>query len=240
MFFTVTNKVHATDRFFKIQAIDTMKYSRDKAREGLSDEVIESQVRAIKESGATHVALGTPYDPEFVPFTKKWVTAARKYGLLVWFRGNASGWEKWFDYPQIYEKEHTSIINTFILNNPDLFENGDVFTTCPECENGGPGDPRKTGKVAEFREFLVTEHHVADAAFQQINKDVITNYYSMNGDVARLVMDEDTTQKLGHVVTVDHYVKTPEQLVSDLSNMADRSKGDIVLGEWGEIGRAHV
>jgi hypothetical protein len=95
MFFTVTNKVHATDRFFKIQAIDTMKYSRDKAREGLSDEVIESQVRAIKESGATHVALGTPYDPEFVPFMKKWVTAARKYGLLVWFRGNASGWEKW-------------------------------------------------------------------------------------------------------------------------------------------------
>src|SRR3989344_6298983 len=87
----------------RITSIDTMKYSRDVAREKLNsssfDEVIDKQVSEISATGATHIAIGTPYDDEFLPFLKRWVVAARKYNLKVWFRGNLSGWEEWFGYP---------------------------------------------------------------------------------------------------------------------------------------------
>lgn len=224
---------HAAERFFEVQAIDTMKTSRDKAREGVSTEVIENQIRSIAETGATHVAIGTPYEEEFVPYMRRWVELARKYKLKVWFRGNLAGWEGWFDYKKITPDEHKTKIREFILNNPDLFEDGDVFVSCPECENGGPGDPRQTGDVEGFRKFIREEYNTTHRAFRRINKNVILNYYSMNGDVARLIMNREMTTKLGGVVTVDHYVETTDQLLSDVDAYAQESGGKVVLGEWG-------
>jgi len=86
-----------------IKSIDTMKYSRDSAQVALHDpkfnEVIDAHVKRIADTGANYVAIDTPYDAEFNPVLKQWVAAARKYHLHVWFRGNFSGWEGWFDYP---------------------------------------------------------------------------------------------------------------------------------------------
>ena len=49
-----------------------MKYSRDLSREKLKDPsfdvVIDKQVKAIAETGATHVAISTPYDEEFCQY----------------------------------------------------------------------------------------------------------------------------------------------------------------------------
>lgn len=55
----------------------------------------------------------------------------------------------------------------------------------------------------------------------------------MNGDVARLIMDKPTTSKLGGIVTIDHYVDSPQQLVRDAQQIASQSGGKIVLGEFG-------
>lgn len=221
----------------KITSIDTMKYSRDIAREKLNDilfdGVIDKQVADIAATGATHVSIGTPYDDEFLPFLKRWVAAARKYKLKVWFRGNLSGWEKWFNYPAINRDEHTAGIVRFIGANSDLFEDGDIFVTCNECENGGPGDPRFNGDVAGHRKFLIKEYEETKKAFEQIGKKVAANFNSMNGDVARLIMDRQTTKALGGIVVVDHYVRLPQVLANDLKNLADRSGGEIVLGEFG-------
>lgn len=223
--------------FRKITSIDTMKYSRDLAREKLNsvtfDEIINQQVSEISATGATHITISTPYDEEFLPFLKRWVTTARTYQLKVWFRGNLSGWEKWFNYPSIGRDEHTNAIVKFIKSNPDLFEDGDIFVTCNECENGGPGDPRHNGDLLGHRKFLITEYNEAKKAFEQINKKVHSNFISMNGDVARLVMDRETTRALGGIVALDHYVKTPEVLASDLKSIAKKSEGKIVLGEFG-------
>jgi len=225
------------NRFWEVRAIDTMKNSRDKAREKLNDgsydKEIEKQVQEIARAGTTHVTLGTPYDEEFIPFLKRWVLAARKNNLKVWYRGNLSGWEGWFDYPDIDRQTHTDNIKSFILDNPTLFEDGDIFTSCPECENGGPGDPRKNGDVNGHREFLINEYGVVKQAFQDIGKKVTGNYYSMNGDVAKLIMDRETTKKLDGVITVDHYVATPQQLAKDINMYASSSGGKVVLGEWG-------
>ncbi len=227
----------ASTGLWRFQSIDTMKVSRDQAREYLNDprfdSVIDRQIEAIAETGATHVALATPYDEEFVPFLTRWVKSARSQGLSVWFRGNFSGWEGWFGYPRITRDEHLRKTSEFILAHPDLFADGDALSACPECENGGPGDPRKTGDVVAYRNFLIAEYSAMEEAFRKIDRRVTTNYFSMNGDVARLVMDKQTTKALGGVVTIDHYVKTPKELAADIREIAKLSGGKVMLGEFG-------
>jgi hypothetical protein len=179
------------------------------------------------------VAIGTPYNLEFLPMLKRWVKAARIYNLGVWFRGNWCGWEGWFNYPKISRDEHIEKTRNFIINNFELFKDGDIFTACPECENGGPGDPRINGDLNGYQEFLIKEYQVAQEAFDQIGKQVASNYFSMNGDVARLVMDRNTTAALDGIITIDHYVETPEILIEDVEDIAIESGGKIVLGEIG-------
>ena len=223
--------------WWEFQSIDTMKYSRDLAREKLNnkefDQVINQQVANIASAGASHVGIATPYDEEFFPFLKRWVDAARKNNLKVWFRGNFSGWEHWFNYPKISRAEHLGKVRDFIKKHPDIFENGDVFTSCPECENGGPGDPRMVGGVEDFRKFLIDEYQVTKQGFKDIGKDVKSNFFSVNFDVAKLIFNKDTTAKLDGVVTIDHYVKTPEKLISDIQYLSNYSGGRVVLGEFG-------
>jgi hypothetical protein len=224
-------------RYWPVQAIDTVKYSRDVARQYLNnpvfDEVINGQVAKIASAGATHVAISTPYDDEFIPYMERWVNAARANGLKVWFRGNFSGWEGWFDYPKISRVEHLDQLKEFIAGNGDLFADGDIFTACTECENGGPGDPRANGDVIGFRQFLIDEYRTGREAFRLVDKNVVSNYFPMNGDVAKLIMDKPTTQALGGVVVIDHYVKTPEILDQSINDLALSSGGKIVVGEFG-------
>lgn len=233
----IPNYPRPVTSFWAIRSVDTMKYSRDMARQTLKDPefdaVIDRQVHAIAETGANYVAIATPYDEEFVPVTKRWVAAARRYDLSVWFRGNFSGWEGWFEYKKIDQIQHLRMTRAFILNHPDLFADGDIFVACPECENGGPGDPRFNGQLERHRDFLRSLDVTAKQAFSQIKKKVATNYYSMNGDVARLTMDVKTTNDLGDIVAIDHYVESPRQLVRDVNYIAAQSEGKIVLGEFG-------
>lgn len=228
---------HIPRPVWEIRSIDTMKYSRDLAREKGNDplfqELIDAQVSQIASTGATHVGVATPYDVEFIPVLTRWVEAARRYSLKVWFRGNLSGWEGWFDYPLMSKAAHTSGVVAFIESNPTLFENGDYFSSCPECENGHLGDPRHEWPVADYRQFLINEHRAVNAAFRQVGKNVGTNLHSMNYDVATLVMDEATTRELGGVVAIDHYVKDPLQLASDVETIAKKSGGRVFLGEFG-------
>ena len=223
--------------WWDFQAIDTMKYSRDLSREKLNvpsfDLTIDTHTRNIAATCATHIAIATPYDEEFLPILKRWVAAARKYELKIWFRGNWSGWEEWFDHERITRDQHLAKTRQFILDNPDLFEDGDIFTGCPECENGGPGDPRMNGDAKGHKKFLIDEYKMTKQAFKHIGKDVQSNFNSMNGDVARLIMDEETTKALDGLVVVDHYVKTPEQLNNDITALAKQSKGKVILGEFG-------
>lgn len=224
-------------RIWDAQVVDTMKYSRDVSREKLNDPTfdveINRQVKDIAGTGATHVAIATPYDDEFLPILKRWVKAARQEKLHVWFRGNFSGWEEWFDYPSITREEHIEKTKKFITENPDLFEDGDMFSACPECENGGPGDPRMNGDAQGHKKFLVDSYIASKTAFKEIGKDVPSNFMSMNGDVARLIMDPETTKALDGMVTIDHYVGTPEQLLKDVNEYAKNSGGQIFLGEFG-------
>ncbi len=223
--------------WWKVQSIDTMKYSRDLTREKLSDPsfdtIIDGQIQAIAKTGATHVAIATPYDEKLVSMLTRWVTAARRYNLKVWFRGNFSGWERWFEFKQITREEHLQLTKLFITSHPELFEDGDIFTPCPECENGGPGDPRQTGDIEGHRLFLIASYNAATEAFREIGKGVKVGYFSMNYDVAKAIMDKRTTEALGGIVTIDHYIKSATQIAKDARAIAEQSGGKIFIGEFG-------
>lgn len=225
------------ERRWQIKSIDTMKYSRDLSLEKLNDPsfdiVINSQITAIKDLHATHVAIGTPYDEKFIPILKRWVKAARDNDLKVWFRGNFSGWQGWFgESRSLSRQKHLELTQTFIQNHPDLFRDGDIFSPCPECENGGPGDPRSNGDIDGHRKFLIDQRNTALEEFKNINKKVIV-LDSMNYDVAKLVMDKETAEAMGGIVVIDHYVKTPERLESDVKKLAEQTGAKIILGEIG-------
>jgi len=224
-------------RTWVIKSIDTMKYSRDLTYEKLSDKsfdvVIDAHIAAFQSAGTTHVAIGTPYDEIFNPYLTRWVKKARDKDLNVWFRGNFSGWEGWFGFEQnLTPEEHIRLTREFIKENRALFRDGDVFSPCPECENGGPGDPRFDTDVGDYRRFLIEERQSAIEEFEKIDKDVVV-FNSMNFDVAKLVMDQKTAQSLGNLVAIDHYVESPQRLSEDIDLLQSQTGAAIVLGEFG-------
>lgn len=223
--------------YWEFRSVDTVKYSRDLAGQMLEnsefDSVIEEQVADIATLGASHIAIASPYDAKYVPFLRRWVESARRNGLKVWFRGNFSGWEGWFGFESIGREDHKKFLESFIIKNPDLFEDGDIFTSCPECENGGPGDPRLNRDVKGHRQFLIDEYKISLESFGEINKKVNAGFYSMNYDVAKLIMDPQTTRALGNIVVIDHYIKDPIQVSEDARQIALKSGGKVVLGELG-------
>ena len=237
--FIQVQMVYAQDKttWWEVQSVDTMKYSRDLSRQKLKsssfDAVIDKQISDIAALGSTHVAIATPYDEEFYPMLVRWVTAARKNGLKVWFRGNFSGWEKWFDYPRMTRADHLKLTTTFIKAHGNLFEDGDIFTPCPECENGGPGDPRQTGDIQGHRNFLIDSYNTATSAFREIGAGVKVGYFSMNYDVAKAIMDKKTTEALGGIVVIDHYIPSAVKLAIDAKNIAEASGGKVFFGEFG-------
>lgn len=233
------NKSSITSKtpLWEFRSVDTVKYSRDVAGQMIDDpsfdSVINEQVADIASLGASHIAIATPYDQRFVPFLERWVRAAREHKLKVWFRGNFSGWENWFGYDRIGREEHKKLLKEFIENNPGLFEDGDIFTSCPECENGGPGDPRLNGDPIGHKKFLIEEYQISNQSFGKIGKKVNSGFYSMNYDVAKLIMDKETTQALGNIVVIDHYIKDAAEVAKDAKEIAQMSGGKVVLGEFG-------
>lgn len=222
---------------WEFESVDTVKYSRDLTGQMINkpefDAVIDQQVADIASLGATHIAIATPYDQRFVPFLERWVKASREHHLKVWFRGNFSGWEQWFGFSKITREEHKKLLKEFIENNPGLFEDGDIFTSCPECENGGPGDPRLNGDVSGHQQFLIDEYKISLGSFGKIGKKVNSGFYSMNYDVAKLIMDKQTTRALGGIVVIDHYTKDAKEVAKDAQQIAEMSGGKVILGEFG-------
>lgn len=222
-------------QLWQIRSVDTMKNSRDKARAELFnneyDEHIEKELKAIKGTGANYVALGTPYDEEFMPYLLRWVKLARKNDLKIWFRGNWSSWEGWFDYPKnLTPQQHIQKTDAFIRSNPSLFRDGDIFDACPECENAGYW--KQPEKNAEYNIFVRQMYESNKKAFIAIDRDVSSNLQAIIGGRAKEVLDRETLQSLGDVVAIDHYVKSPEVMQEFIDYFAAQNT-KVVISEFG-------
>lgn len=225
--------------FWNHQCMDTMKFSRDASREFMSrtdiDGFIDEEMSLIKGSGANCVALGTPYDEEFVPILTKWVNSARAKNLKIWFRGNMSGWEGWFGYAKYTNpNDHHIGVANLISKHPELFEQGDIFTPAPEPENGILGDPRfSLENKQNFLDFLPKSYSNCVSAFKAVKIDVTCGYFSVNGDVAKEIFTKDLLVDIGDVLVIDHYVKEPAQLVKDIQAYNKQFDTLVMLGEIG-------
>lgn len=222
------------------QCIDTMKVSRDSAREFLSKpeyatNFIAKEVAEIKSLGATCIAIATPYDEEFVPLLAKWVAASRQHGLNIWFRGNFSGWEGWFNYPKLKNgAEHSAKLSEFITKHADLFQDGDILSPAPEAENGILGNPWRTeASKQQLRDFVWQSSDACQKGIAAINKKVHCGWFSANGDVARDIYNHDLLQKAGAVTVIDHYVSSSQRMGSDLNKYASKHGLPIMVGEFG-------
>lgn len=224
-------------QLFAMQAVDTMKYSRDISGQVLDNpaafrKMIDKQMMLIKNVGATHVAIATPYDERFIPVLSLWVSSARAHGLSVWFRGNFSGWEGWFGVPKIDRAEHKRLLVAFIKKQSSLFRDGDFFSPCPECENGGQGDPRRTGDREGYNKFLIEEREIALREFKALGKSLEV-YTTMNGDIARDIITPSVAKSLGGTVLIDHYVSSAERFGNDVRTIAKKLDAKVGLGELG-------
>jgi hypothetical protein len=227
-----------TGTFWRYQCIDTMKVSRDSVRafiEGtLAWSQIANEVELIAKAGANCVAVATPYDPEFLPVLKEYVRQARKHQLQVFFRGNFSRWEGWFGYPRdMTTDQHLQATRNFILENADLFRDGDIFTGAPEAENGGPFAESDRNKFPAYRQFLLDQYRVTKDAFNQINKNIRVNWFSMNGWIAQNMYDKQTLSSIENQVTIDHYTSSPEKMAEFLNYWHKEQQVKVALGEFG-------
>lgn len=224
-----------TPFIWQIRSIDTMKTSRDKARDKLShpefDLEIQQELTAIKNTGANYVAVDTPYDDEFLPYLKRWVTLARQTGLHVWFRGNWSNWEGWFDYPKNMTPDgHIQKNTEFIAAHPDLFQDGDIFDPCPECENAGFWP--QTEKNQEYRNFIKKQQKSTQEAFKKIRKNVYT-HASIIGGRAKDVLDQDTFDALNNIIAIDHYFKNSQSITDYIEYFSKSFHTKILVSEFG-------
>ncbi len=227
-------------RLWHFQCVDTMKYSRDSAREFLDDPVrsqtfIANEVSIIKSLGATCVSVGTPYDDEFLPLLQQWTSTIHSAGMQVWFRGNFAGWEGWFDYPLLKNaEEHHAKTYAFITSHPEFFAEGDIFSPAPEAENGLLGSPWASGSARKaLVDFAWKSSDTCQRAITAIHKKVNCGYFSANGDVARDVYTHDVLQKAGAVTVIDHYIPSVVQYGIDLDGYAQKHGLPIVIGEFG-------
>jgi hypothetical protein len=221
--------------YWQIRSIDTMKYSRDRAirwatNPDLEREII-TQIGIIKSLGANYITIDTPYDEEFFSYLNEWAELAHAAGLSVWFRGNWSGWEGWFGYEQtVTPPEHHQKTAQFIRDHPDLFEDGDIFDPCPECENGGHWDFPHDNQG--YREFLIEQKELLDKEFSKLDKKVHTNIFAMNGWIARNVMNQSTLNQLGNLVTIDQYPTDASTYSEDVEHFK-KLNTKIIIGEIG-------
>ncbi len=163
-----------------------------------------------------------------------WVDEARNQNLSVWFRGNWSEWEGWFGYTSnLSTQAHLKQTRQFILDNKDLFQDGDIFTPCPECENGGVLKGRTGETYTIYRQFLIDQNDIASEAFKEIGKNVEVNWFSMSGGVAKAMYDQNTVDKTGKLVTIDHYTSDAAGMEEYILYFKDTYNTKVALGEFG-------
>lgn len=225
-------------RLWKYQCVDTMKTSRDNAQKWAMKkdlkEHIAWEMAMIKDLGANCVAIDTPYDEKYKTYLLAWVEAARKEQLHIWFRGNFASWEGWFNTRQNKDvQKFFESTDNFIIKNPDLFMDGDIFTAAPEAENGGPFNQVEKNEHETYRKFLLQEKEVTDKAFKKINKSVVTSWSSMNGGLAKRMFDKPTLEGLENVATIDHYIKDARMMGEFIDYFNKKFDAEVVIGEWG-------
>lgn len=193
-----------------------MKDSRDSHT--LSQEQIDQHVDVCAWMKPTHITIDCFMDwPEYCA---KWVDSIRRYNIPIIFRLK---WYQW-DFQETLFTADDYIDNTkqFIIDNLDLFQDGDIFDCCAEMEvsiyweqNYDTSWPLKTPFVNAYNEMLGQLLIEIPKIFIAANKNIIANHcsHTPGSFINNLISEENA---IAHEwITCDSY---PE---SDHDNIVD-------------------
>lgn len=132
------------------------------------------QLTAI--TGITHVAIAVPYE-NLTKYTS-YVAGARAKGLKVFHRSHWNSWEGDNSIPVgLSRQDYLEDTYRFIVANPTLFAEGDLFGMCVEPNNANDNGnytfrtPENAGgnfTISKFNEFCKDQVKYANAAFAAI------------------------------------------------------------------------
>lgn len=256
----------ATKPIWTLRSIDTMAWSKDQLQNQIPATSIDQLLRTDRGAGANTVAVEVPYDaadtysPPVTPgYEATWTSAAHALGLHVWFRSHWNNWQGDYGFPietptsdpgralgtaaAVLDGEDTTsylaLTYYWILDNADLFQNGDIFTPAAEPENAGiaPGCQAECmfSSVAVYNQWLQDSMTVDRDAFASLHLQVQVGYWGTSGWIATNgYLSQATVQDMG-VLAVDDYFQSPAELVANLSQIEATYHVPLMVGEWGDI-----
>src|SRR3990170_8306941 len=211
---------------WSVRSIDTQVISKHWPK--VTRDSVREQVGLLKDLGVNYIAVDTPYDR--LEDLRVWAEEIHRLGINVWFRSHWTGWEGDEGAPNIMSpEEYLEETGKFIVNNPNLFLEGDAFTMAVEAEQVGVGIGRKFLTWDEYRDFLLAEIAVANDAFSEIGLGgkIHTNWLSLNGWVAMNRLTQNLVEKL-ELIVVDHFVGQSQTFgeLEDIDTLVGKTVND--------------
>lgn len=254
-------RLHPKAQYWEIQSFDWMKVTKDKTANPSTDAFIHEQARLAKAWGANTVAIATPYDSppgtNVLLFTQRLVKILAEYDLDVWHRHMKTTFEGHFPgMPKKYNDNPLQTMSNFIINNPGLFKEGQIFTPQPEPESAGIAGVVGTGILphqfkdkSDYNQWIRLAQSVAKLSFAKIGLEgkVKIGYYGHSGFMVfgennpdwlgKSQLEQSTVDAMDGVIAMDVY---PEFYNGKMADVLDRAhamwpKAKFLIGEWGTV-----
>lgn len=267
------NEAQAAGSFASLKGVDVMKFTKDTMTNQPSDQEIQNIVSAVKSMNVTHISVSIPMDSDAdypaggkpsprtsAALAQKWADTIHGAGLKVIWRGTWSGIEGIYGFPKrvganrfptgLAATAETDGSNTwlgktyqYILNNPNLFQAGDVWAPLPERTEGIFSDSTSflphtsPGLQTNFVNFFNDLKTVSDRAFSRLGRTgVLTgmtaNNYSevVSGWLPQSLFD------VNGIVAIDYYGinHSAAEMEYDIRNMFKTRGKPVFLQEWGD------
>lgn len=235
------------------RSVDIMKLTKDTVTNQPSEASLQQLIEELSQINLTHIAISVPLDEHISGespdstwvFTKKVADLIHAAGLKVLFRGTFAALEGIYGVqkavgpnrqPQSY---WLGLISDYITNNPDLFQDGDIWAPLPEQTGHGIFQDSTSfleGPLPDnYATFFIDVKNTSDTAFNTIGKNVVTGQTANNyTEVASGWIFQSLFDAIG-VLSIDHYesdMTTLEQNIRDINT----NKGQPVFHqEWADI-----
>lgn len=240
--------LEATKKGWRINGLDYQIVTKS---EGWNQDQTKrrNEYQAGLNMNINYAAIAVPYDN--VSKYTNYVADARFKGLKVWHR---SHWNRWEGdnsaSADMGRQEYLDDMYDFIVDNPTLFADGDLFSGCVECNNADSNSnytfrtPENAGGAFDFAKyngFLKNVVTYANAAFTVIGKSVGTWAASFSLSLMDLdgqqldsndtgnangLGDLDIVNHFNGIVTVDHYLSDSYRY-TDATKYWDRYSSDL-------------
>ncbi len=220
---------------WSVRSVDVDLISKQESP-AASKEDIRNQVTNLKAIGVNYIAVGTLYDEN--ENMAMWADEIHSQGLHVWYKGSFAEWNGEAGKPPIMTKsKYLERTKWFILDNRNLFKEGDSFSFASTPEVVGVGMGEKLMTWSEYKKFILKGMYISGEAFKEIGLDgkIHTNWLPITEPVVLDKLDKKFVEKIG-LISVDIF-GNQSQTQGELENSSDyineiEKSLDKIYSEW--------